>query len=230
MISKPLAVVAVSGGLDSCVAAAIANQDYELALAHINYGQRTETRELKAFHDIAEFYNVQRKLVIDFTHLTKIGGSSLTDKNIEVSAADLKNKNIPSSYVPFRNANILTACVSWAEVIGASAIFMGAVEEDSSGYPDCRPSFFKAFQKIAEEGTKPSTHIKIETPIIDMKKSDIILKGLELDAPFHLTWSCYKNEDEACGECDSCALRLRGFQLIGEEDPIPYVTKPNYVD
>jgi 7-cyano-7-deazaguanine synthase len=230
MISKPLAVVAVSGGLDSCVTAAIANQDYELALAHINYGQRTETRELQAFHDIAEFYNVQKKLVIDFTHLTKIGGSSLTDKNINIDAADLHNKNIPTTYVPFRNANILTACVSWAEVIGASAIFMGAVEEDSSGYPDCRPSFFSAFQKVVEEGTKPSTHIEIKTPIIDMKKSEIILKGLELNAPLHLTWSCYKNEDKACGECDSCALRLRGFQQIGEEDPIPYVVRPNYVE
>lgn len=228
MISKPLAVVAVSGGLDSCVTAAIANREYELALAHINYGQRTEKRELQAFHEIAEFYNVEKKLVIDFTHLTKIGGSSLTDKNIQVSIADLKNINVPTSYVPFRNANILTACVSWAEVIGASAIFMGAVEEDSSGYPDCRPSFFSAFQKVAEEGTKPSTHIKIETPIINLKKSEIILKGLELNAPLNLTWSCYKNEDEACGECDSCALRLRGFQQIGEEDPIPYVTKPNY--
>lgn len=230
MIKKPLAVVAVSGGLDSCVTAAIASQDYELALAHINYGQRTEKRELQAFHEIAEFYNVEKKLVIDFTHLTKIGGSSLTDKNISIGAADLHNKNIPTTYVPFRNANILTACVSWAEVIGASAIFMGAVEEDSSGYPDCRPSFFSAFQKLVEEGTKPSTHIEIKTPIIDMKKSEIILKGLELNAPLHLTWSCYKNEEEACGECDSCALRLRGFQQIGEEDPIPYVIKPNYID
>lgn len=230
MMKKPLAVVAVSGGLDSCVTTAIANQDYELALAHINYGQRTETRELQAFHDIAEFYNVQKKLVIDFTHLTKIGGSSLTDRNIQVSAADLHNKNIPTSYVPFRNANILTACVSWAEVIGAGAIFMGAVEEDSSGYPDCRPSFFSAFENVVHEGTKPSTKIDIITPIIGLKKSEIIQKGLELEAPLHLTWSCYKNEDKACGECDSCALRLRGFQQIGEEDPIPYVVRPNYID
>ncbi len=228
MMSKPLAIVAVSGGLDSCVTAAIADKEYELAFAHINYGQRTEKRELQAFHDIANFYNVQRKMVIDFTHLAKIGGSSLTDRNMEVSGADLENKDVPSSYVPFRNANILTACVSWAEVINAKAIFVGAVEEDSSGYPDCRPTFFSAFQKAVEEGTKPSTSIKIETPIIGMKKSEIITKGLELEAPLHLTWSCYKNEEEACGECDSCALRLRGFQQVKEEDPIPYVKRPEY--
>lgn len=230
MTSKPTAVVAVSGGLDSCVTAAIANKDFELAFAHINYGQRTEKRELQAFHEIAEFYNVSKKLVIDFTHLAKIGGSSLTDKNILLGNADLKNKDIPNSYVPFRNANILTACVSWAEVIGAEAIFMGAVAEDSSGYPDCRPSFFSAFQKVAEEGTKPSTHIEIKTPIIELNKSEIIQKGLELNAPLHLTWSCYRNEEEACGECDSCALRLRGFQKIKEEDPIPYVNRPSYLD
>ncbi|MCZ7601957.1 MAG: 7-cyano-7-deazaguanine synthase QueC [Melioribacteraceae bacterium] len=230
MSNKPIAVVAVSGGLDSCVTAAIANKDYELAFAHINYGQRTETRELKAFHDIAEFYDVGKKLVIDFTHLVKIGGSSLTDKNIQVNAADLANKDVPTTYVPFRNANILTACVSWAEVIGASAIFMGAVSEDSSGYPDCRPDFFSAFQKVVDDGTKPSTKIDIKTPIIEMNKSEIIQKGMELNAPLHLTWSCYKNEDEACGECDSCALRLRGFQKINQEDPVPYFKRPSYID
>jgi len=229
MINKPLAVVAVSGGLDSCVTAAIAGKDFELAFAHINYGQRTEKRELKAFHDIAEYYNVNKKLIIDFTHLTKIGGSSLTDKNILIDTANLTNKNVPSTYVPFRNANILTACISWAEVIGAKAVFMGAVYEDSSGYPDCRPAFFNAFQKVVEKGTKPSTHIEIITPIIDLRKSEIIKKGIELEAPLHLTWSCYKNEEEACGECDSCALRLRGFQQIGETDPIPYISKPSYV-
>ena len=227
---KPLAVVAVSGGLDSCVTAAIANKDYELAFAHINYGQRTEKRELQAFHDIAEFYGVQRKLVIDFSHLLKIGGSSLTDKSIEVSHADLTNKSVPTSYVPFRNANILTACVSWAEVIGASAIFMGAVFEDSSGYPDCRPAFFEAFEKTVEMGTKPSSQIKIITPIIDLKKAEIIKEGMDLEAPLHLTWSCYKNEEEACGECDSCALRLRGFQTLSKEDPIPYVEQPDYLE
>ena len=225
---KNIAVVAVSGGLDSCLTAAIANKDYDLAFAHFNYGQRTENRELKAFKDIADFYNVEKRLVIDITHLSKIGGSSLTDKNIEVSKADLSNKNIPSSYVPFRNANMLSACVSWAEVIRATAIFIGAVFEDSSGYPDCRPDYFDAFNKVIDLGTKPETNIKIITPVIRLSKSEIVKEGIRLGAPFHLTWSCYQNEDEACGVCDSCALRLRGFQQAGVEDPIPYKVKPDY--
>ncbi len=223
------AVAAVSGGLDSCVTAAIANQNYELALIHFNYGQRTEKRELKAFNDIADFYKVSKRLVVDITHLAKIGGSSLTDNNINVSKADLLNKEIPTSYVPFRNANILSASVSWAEVIGAEAIFIGAVHEDSSGYPDCRPEFFNAFEKVIQFGTKPETSIKIETPVIHLTKAEIIKKGVELNAPLHLSWSCYQNEDEACGECDSCALRLRGFQQAGVEDPISYKVKPNYI-
>lgn len=227
-MDKKIAVVAASGGLDSCVTAAIAIENYSLALAHINYGQRTETRELKAFNDIAEHYKVERKLVIDYTHLSRIGGSSLTDDSIEVSKADLTNKEVSSSYVPFRNANILSACTSWAEVLGAEAIFMGAVFDDSSGYPDCRPAFFEAFENTINLGTKPETNIKIETPIIHLTKSEIIAKGIELNAPLNLTWSCYQNEDEACGECDSCALRLRGFQTVGIEDPIPYKTRPTY--
>lgn len=227
--TQKIAVVAVSGGMDSCVTAAIANENYDLAFAHINYGQRTEKRELKSFNDIADFYNVKQRLVIDYTHLSKIGGSSLTDKNIKVSQADLTNKTVPSSYVPFRNANILSACTSWAEVLKAEKIFIGAVSEDSSGYPDCRPSFFEAFEKMIEEGTKPETKIKIETPIINFSKAEIVKKGIELKAPLHLTWSCYKNEDEACGECDSCALRLRGFQIAGVEDPIPYKVRPVYL-
>ncbi len=228
-IEKNIAVVALSGGMDSCVTAAIANKNFELALAHINYGQRTEARELKAFNDIADFYEVQKRLVIDYTHLSKIGGSSLTDKKIKVTEADLTNKSIPSSYVPFRNANILSACVSWAEVLNASAVFIGAVYEDSSGYPDCRPEFFTAFEKMIAAGTKPSTKIKIETPIINYSKSEIIKKGIELGAPLKLTWSCYQNEDEACGVCDSCALRLRGFQQAGIEDPISYKVRPLYI-
>lgn len=229
MNKKPLAVVSVSGGLDSCVTAAIAKEQYDLALLHVNYGQRTEKRELKAFNDIADFYGVEKRLVIDFKHLAEIGGSSLTDKSMQVTKANLESKEIPSSYVPFRNANILTAAASWAEVIGASAIFIGAVYEDSSGYPDCRSNFFEAFEKAIDLGTKPETKIKIETPIIHMTKAQIIEKGLELGAPLHLTWSCYQNEDEACGVCDSCALRLRGFQQVGVEDPIPYKTRPNYL-
>ena len=228
MSKKSLAIVSVSGGLDSCVTAAIAAQDYELALIHVNYGQRTEKRELKAFHDIADYYNVEKRLVIDFRHLAEIGGSSLTDNSIEVTKANLESKEIPTSYVPFRNANILTAAVSWGEVIGAKAVFIGAVYEDSSGYPDCRPNFFEAFQKAVDLGTKPETEIKILTPIIHMTKAQIIKKGLELNAPLHLTWSCYQNEDEACGVCDSCALRLRGFQELGVEDLIPYKQRPVY--
>jgi len=225
---KKLAVVAVSGGMDSCVTTGIASREYELALAHFNYGQRTEKRELKAFNEIADFYSVQKRLVIDYTHLAKIGGSSLTDKNIAVSYADLSNKEIPSSYVPFRNANLLSACISWAEVLGASAVFIGAVYEDSSGYPDCRPEFFSAFEKMAEFGTKPETNIRIETPIIHLSKKEIVLKGIELKAPLHLTWSCYQDEEKACGVCDSCALRLRGFRLAGVEDPIQYKVRPTY--
>ena len=228
MTSKKLAVVAVSGGMDSCVTAAIASEKYNLAFIHVNYGQRTETRELKAFHDIADFYNAERKMVIDLGHLAKIGGSSLTDKSIEVTKADLLSQEVPSSYVPFRNANILSACVSWAEVINAEAIFIGAVYEDASGYPDCRPEFYEAFERMVDLGTKPETKINIVTPIINFSKSDIVKKGIELKSPLHLTWSCYQSEDEACGVCDSCAFRLRGFQQAGVEDPIPYKTKPRY--
>ncbi len=228
-LGKEPAVVAVSGGMDSCVTAAIANEKYRLAFAHINYGQRTEKRELKAFNDIADHFKVEERLVIDYTHLSKIGGSSLTDKNISVSKADLNNSAIPSSYVPFRNANILSACVSWAEVLNANAVFIGAVYEDSTGYPDCRPEFFSAFEKMIDLGTKPETKIKIETPVIHLSKAEIIKIGVELKAPLHLTWSCYQNEDKACGVCDSCALRLRGFQKAGVEDPISYMTKPKYI-
>jgi len=228
MKNKKIAVIAVSGGLDSCVTAAIANQEYELAFAHINYGQRTQVRELKAFNDIADFYSAKYRIIIDFNHLAKIGGSSLTDTSIEIEEANLEADEVPNSYVPFRNANILTACVSWAEVIGAEAIFIGAVFEDSSGYPDCRPDFFDAFNSVINFGTKPETKIEIRTPIIHLNKNEIIEKGMDLNAPLNLTWSCYQNEDEACGVCDSCALRLRGFQQRGIEDPIPYKTRPKY--
>ena len=221
-MSRETAVVLVSGGMDSCVTAAIAAQDYDLTFLHMNYGQRTEKRELKAFHDIAGHYRAEKKLVVDVTHLAQIGGSSLTDKNIPVSEANLASGDIPSSYVPFRNANILAIAVSWAEVLGASAIFIGAVEEDSSGYPDCRESFFRAFEEAANLGTKPETRIKIFTPLIHLSKQQIILKGAELGAPLHLTWSCYQYEDQACGVCDSCTLRLRGFRQAGLTDPIPY--------
>ena len=218
------AVILVSGGMDSCVTAAIANQESEsLAFLHISYGQRTENREREAFNDIAEFYGVEKRLDISIEHLAKIGGSSLTDKNIAVTEADLQSKEIPASYVPFRNANMLSIATSWAEVLGAGAIYIGAVAEDSSGYPDCRPVFYEAFQKAIDAGTKPETHIQIRTPIIHLTKAEIVKKGIELNAPLHLSWSCYRNEDLACGTCDSCALRLRGFEQAGVKDPIPYI-------
>jgi 7-cyano-7-deazaguanine synthase len=226
--NKYRAVVLVSGGMDSLVTAAIAAREYDLAFLHVNYGQRTEKRELKSFNDIANYYEVKEKLVVDVKHLSQIGSSSLTDKNIEVSGADLSYKGIPSSYVPFRNANILSIAVSWAEVIGAKKIFIGAVEEDSSGYPDCREVFYNAFNEVIRTGTKPETNIEIITPVIHLKKHMIVLKGAELRVPFELSWSCYKNDDIACGECDSCALRLIGFQLAGIEDPLQYKTKPDY--
>jgi len=223
------AIVLVSGGMDSLVTAAIAARNHDISFLHVNYGQKTERREMKAFNDIAEYYHVKQRLVISIEHLSKIGGSSLTDNNLDVSKADLDYNGIPTSYVPFRNANILSSAVSWAEVIGAKAIFIGAVEEDSSGYPDCREIFYNAFNKVIELGTKPGSNIRIETPIIHLRKHEIVLKGAELGVPFHLSWSCYKNEEKACGECDSCALRLRGFQIAGIEDPIEYVVKPDYV-
>ncbi len=222
------AIILVSGGMDSLVTAAIASKDHELAFLHVNYGQRTQSRELKAFDDIADFYKVEQRLVVDISYLARIGGSSLTDDSIEVSIADIKSKEIPTSYVPFRNANILSIAVSWAEVIGAKRIFIGAVEEDSSGYPDCRQVFYDSYNKTIELGTKPGSGIKIETPIIKMNKSEIIKKGASLNAPFRLSWSCYKNEDKACGECDSCALRLKGFQQAGLVDPIDYIYRPLY--
>jgi 7-cyano-7-deazaguanine synthase len=198
-------------------------------LLHLNYGQRTERRELQAFHAIADHYGVRRRLVVSMEHLARIGGSSLTDPAIPVSRANLHSKEIPTSYVPFRNANMLAVAVSWAEVLAASAIFIGAVQEDSSGYPDCRREFYDAFEKVIEVGTKPATSIRLVTPIIHMKKMEIVLRGVALGAPLHLTWSCYQREDVACGVCDSCALRLRGFQLAGVEDPIPYAHRPVYV-
>jgi len=217
------AIVLVSGGMDSCVTAAIARVEaHELAFLHISYGQLTERRESKAFTDIADHYGVDKRLDVSIEHLAKIGGSSLTDETITVSEADLESKKIPTSYVPFRNANMLSIAVSWAEVIGAANIYIGAVAEDSSGYPDCRPEFFDAFQKTIDTGTKPETRVEIRTPIIHLTKAEIVKKGIELNAPLHLTWSCYRSEDLACGTCDSCALRRRGFDQAGFKDPIPY--------
>jgi len=222
------AVVLASGGMDSCVTVAIARLTHDVALLHCSYGQRTASRELRSFHSIADHYGIGTRLAVSMEHLGKIGGSSLTDRTIPVRGADLSAKGIPSSYVPFRNANMLAVAVSWAEVIGAHAVFVGAVEEDSSGYPDCRREFYDAFEAAVRAGTKPGSDIAIVTPVILMKKSDIIREGIRLAAPLHLTWSCYQREDVACGVCDSCALRLRGFRLAGVEDPIPYDVRPDY--
>ena len=228
MMPRPRAVVLVSGGMDSCVTAAIAARDYDCAFLHLNYGQRTEQRELRAFREIAAHFRATQSLVVSMEHLAMIGGSSLTDRTMPVTPADLHATGIPTSYVPFRNANLLAVAVSWAEVLQAEAVFIGAVEEDSSGYPDCRRSFYEAYNAMIREGTRPDTHIRIVTPLIDLTKAEIVHRGVELHAPFQLTWSCYQREDVGCGRCDSCALRLRGFQNAGIADPIMYAVQPDY--
>jgi 7-cyano-7-deazaguanine synthase len=218
-----LAVCLVSGGLDSCVTAAIAaEENTEVAFLHVSYGQRTEARERRAFEKLADHYRVTERLAVSIEHLKKIGGSSLTDQNIPVAHANLAAREIPTSYVPFRNAHLLSIATSWAETIGAGRIYIGAVSEDSSGYPDCRPEFYAAFQRAIDVGTKPETHVEIVTPVIHLRKADIVRRGLQLAAPLELTWSCYSAEDRACGSCDSCALRLRAFRDVGIADPIPY--------
>jgi 7-cyano-7-deazaguanine synthase len=230
-----LAIVLVSGGMDSCVTAAIANEEYRLAFLHVNYGQRTEARELRAFNEIADHYKAEKKLSVSLEHLKVIGGSALTDESIPVPEtgapsafpldtphSELPASGIPATYVPFRNAHLLAIAVSWAEVIGATRIFIGAVEEDSSGYPDCREIFYQAFNRVIETGTKPETRIEIVTPLIHLKKSSIVKRGYELKAPLDLTWSCYQSSDKACGRCESCALRLKGFREAGVKDPVPY--------
>ncbi|MEK7680093.1 MAG: 7-cyano-7-deazaguanine synthase QueC [Deltaproteobacteria bacterium] len=215
-------IVLLSGGMDSAVTAAIAVSHGTCAFLHVNYGQRTEARELESFNNISGYYNIKERLVVDISYLKLMGGSALTDGNIAVPAGELSRKGIPATYVPFRNAHLLSIAVSWAEVIGARNIYIGAVEEDGSGYPDCRESFFKVFEAGARLGTRPDSGISIKTPLIKMHKSGIVKKGVELKAPFHLTWSCYKDSIKACGECDSCLLRLRGFKEAGVIDPLPY--------
>jgi len=221
-MKNKIAVVLVSGGMDSALSAAYANKKYGLAFLHFNYGQRTQKRELKAFHDIADFYRAKQRLCIDLGHLKIIGGSSITDKRIKILKANLHRKNIPSTYVPFRNATMLSIAVSWAEMIKAEKIYIGAVEEDSSGYPDCREIFYKSFNKVIRYGTKTGQKLKIETPLIHMTKKEIVLNSIKLKSPIHLTWSCYKNNNFACGVCDSCSFRLRGYKQAGISDPIPY--------
>jgi 7-cyano-7-deazaguanine synthase len=218
--------------MDSCVCAAIAREKQgpgNVALLHAMYGQRTEGRERQAFENIAEFYGIREKLVVRLDHFRAIGGSALTDGRIRVpenelgtSAAGGHANTIPVTYVPFRNAHFLSVAVSWAEAMGAVAVYIGAVAEDSSGYPDCRPEYYRVFQELIRVGTKPETRIEMITPVIRMKKSEIIRRGRELGAPLHLTWSCYQGEELACGKCDSCLLRLRAFAEAGIADPIPY--------
>ncbi|HVF50665.1 MAG TPA: 7-cyano-7-deazaguanine synthase QueC [Pyrinomonadaceae bacterium] len=218
-----LAVCLVSGGMDSCVSAAIARaENDELAFLHISYGQRTETRERRAFEELADHFGVKQRLVVSLEALARIGGSSLTDETIPVAEANLASREIPTSYVPFRNAHMLAVAVSWAEVLRAARIYVGAVAEDSSGYPDCRPEFYAAFQYAVDVGTRPDTVVEIRTPVIGLNKPEIVRRGVALDAPLALTWSCYQSEEKACGRCDSCALRLRAFREAGVSDPIPY--------
>jgi 7-cyano-7-deazaguanine synthase len=221
-LPRALAVVCVSGGMDSCVTAALAARTNRLAFLHADYGQRTQARERRCFEALADHFGAAHRLVVDFPALRAIGGSSLTDASVPVREGAPQAGVIPTSYVPFRNAHLLAAAVSWGEVLGARAIFVGAVGEDSSGYPDCRPAFYEAYQEAIVRGTRPETDLHIVTPVIQMTKAEIVRAGLDLGAPFELTWSCYQAEDEACGVCESCRLRLKGFAEAGAPDPIPY--------
>jgi 7-cyano-7-deazaguanine synthase len=226
------AVVLLSGGMDSCVSAAIARESHgpaNVAFLHASYGQRTQERERRAFGEIADFYAIaaRDRLIVHLDLFRAIGGSALTDQSIAVPENELHStgahgSSIPVTYVPFRNAHFLSVAVSWAEAIGARAIYIGAVAEDSSGYPDCRPEYYRAFQEVIRVGTRPETEIEIVTPVIMLKKSEIIRRGIAWGAPLHLTWSCYQGQDLACGVCDSCLLRLRAFAEAGVPDPIPY--------
>jgi 7-cyano-7-deazaguanine synthase len=218
------AVVLLSGGMDSCVCAALAARDHEAAAVHISYGQRTEERERQSFLAICQRLKIHDKLMVRNEALRAIGGSALTDDAIDVPAAEEVGHSVPVTYVPFRNAHFLAVAVSWAEVLGAEKVYIGAVEPDSSGYPDCRPAYYQAFNEVVKAGTKEG-RIEIVTPLIAMRKLEIVRLGLELNAPFDLTWSCYSREDRACGVCDSCVLRLRAFAAAGVQDPIPYAAR-----
>ncbi|MCU1303750.1 MAG: 7-cyano-7-deazaguanine synthase [Candidatus Sulfotelmatobacter sp.] len=217
------AIVLLSGGMDSCVCAVLAARDYAVAALHVSYGQRTEDREMKSFLEICQRLDIQDKLMVRNEALRAIGGSALTDASIAVPESHSIGENVPVTYVPFRNAHFLSVAVSWAEALDASKIFIGAVEPDSSGYPDCRPAYYEAFNQVIKTGTKEGT-IEIVTPLIALRKAEIVKLGLELGAPFDLTWSCYSREDQACGVCDSCVLRLRAFATARAIDPIPYAT------
>jgi 7-cyano-7-deazaguanine synthase len=221
---KSRAVVLLSGGMDSSVCAALAVRDYDAAAAHVSYGQRTEERERQSFLAICRRLQIRETLMVHNEALRAIGGSALTDGRIAIPEAEEVGREIPVTYVPFRNAHFLAVAVSWAEVLGAEKVYIGAVEPDSSGYPDCRPAYYEAFNQVVKTGTKEG-NIEIVTPLIAMRKNEIVRLGLELGAPFDLTWSCYSREDQACGVCDSCVLRLRAFAAAGVKDPIPYATR-----
>ena len=223
--NRTRAVVLLSGGMDSCVCAALAARDHQAAAVHVSYGQRTEDRERRSFESICNWLGIRDRLLVRNEALRSIGGSALTNPSIAVPEAKLLGApvpvGIPVTYVPFRNAHFLAVAVSWAEVLGAEKVYIGAVEPDSSGYPDCRPEYYRAFNEVVRAGTKEGT-IRVVTPLIAMHKAEIVRLGLELNAPFDLTWSCYQREDRACGVCDSCVLRLRAFREAGVEDPVPY--------
>jgi 7-cyano-7-deazaguanine synthase len=219
---KDLAVVLMSGGLDSCVTAAIARQNYDLACLHVSYGQKTQGRERQAFDALCAHFQVPQRLAISLEHLKLIGGSQLLEGGDPVEEGNLQRSEMPRTYVPFRNAHLLSIGVSWGEVLGAKALFIGVVQEDGSGYPDCRATFIHAFQQVIHLGTRPDTDLTLHTPLIQMSKAQIVKKGVELQAPLHLSWSCYREQTLACGQCDSCLLRLRGFAQSGHVDPIPY--------
>ena len=224
MSAKNLAVVLLSGGLDSCVTMAIAREKHNVALLHVGYAQRTQTREYNSFRSIARYYKVPetRTLAIELDFFRKIGGSSLTDPDIPVDK-DNTNADMPTSYVPFRNTHLLSIAVSWAEVIKADKVYIGAVQQDSPDYPDCRAEYYEAYNRLVDVGTKPSTDIKVVTPLLNMSKSEIVKKGIELAAPLQLTWSCYERNDKACGCCQSCLLRMKAFEEAGVKDKIHYV-------
>jgi 7-cyano-7-deazaguanine synthase len=219
--NTPLAVILASGGMDSCVTAAVAaDHGYRLAMLHVNYGQRTEARELVSFHQLAGFYAAAERLVADIRYLGAIGGSSLTDTDLPIGAAGEETTAIPLTYVPFRNTHLIAIAVSWAEVIGAERIYIGVVEEDASGYPDCRQSYLDAVNEVIRLGTRPETALEVEAPLIGMGKAEIVRLGADLNAPFDLTWSCYRREDAPCRNCLSCELRARAFREAGVEDPL----------
>lgn len=217
-------VLCLSGGMDSCVCAALAARDHDLYAVHFSYGQRTEQRELESAREIARLVGAKKFLPLRTEVFRHIGGSALTDDTIAIPAAgpdEPIGEQVPVTYVPFRNAHFLSAAVSWAEVLGAETVTIGAVEQDSSGYPDCRPAYYDAFNELIRQGTKDGV-IRVETPLIHLRKREIVLLGVELGAPLHVSWSCYSGNREACGVCESCVLRLRAFREAAMTDPLPY--------